>query len=154
MLKTVSFVLVASCLLLGSLLAPAYASGPEPDEPEPTVPAQADAILGHWQRGEGEAIIEVRRRAGGYHGVIVWSERRPEIVGEEVFRDLRYKSQEQVWEGRAYSIKRKREVQIDIELPKHDQLELRAHILFFTRTVDFRRIRSSELAARRRDRGT
>ena len=41
---------------------------------------QGDAILGYWQRGEGEAIVEIRRRADHYHGVVVASERRPEII--------------------------------------------------------------------------
>ena len=115
--------------------------------------ADADRILGHWQRGEGEAIIEVTERHGVYRGVIVWSQRRPETVGIEVFRGLRYEVEERMWKGRAYSIKRKREVRIDIEVPTHDELELTAHILFFTKDVDFKRVPSSVVAARRAKRG-
>jgi len=58
------------------------------------------------------------------------------------------------WHGRAYSIKRKREVRIDIEVPNVDQLKLTAHVLFFSRRVHFKRIQNadftgSQLAERR-----
>jgi hypothetical protein len=83
----------------------------------------------------------------------VWSERRPETVGIEVFRQLRYDLEEREWHGRAYSIKRKREVPIDIEVPAHDELELTAHILFFKKGVDFKRVPNAEVAARTSGRG-
>jgi len=144
--KKVLVALLAGWLLLGGLQATALASGPQPDETEPSAPANADNILGHWQRGEGEAIIEVRLHPGGYHGVIVASERRPEIVGIEVFRELRYDEDTSTWHGRAYSIKRKREVRIDIVVPHANRLELTAHVLFFTRRVEFNRIPAANLA--------
>ncbi|MGB3051766.1 MAG: hypothetical protein WBB42_12255 [Polyangiales bacterium] len=103
-------------------------------------------ILGYWQRGEGEAIIEVRRQADGYHGIIVTSERRPETVGIEVFRELRYDKEAGTWHGRAYSIKRKREVPIDIEVPHANELELTAHILIFKKRVQFKRIPDAQVA--------
>jgi hypothetical protein len=139
----VSFVLLAGLLLVGDLVGglqtTAYAS--EGD-------AKNDRIIGYWQRGEGEAIIEVRRHEGGYHGVIVSSTRRPETVGIEVFRQLQYDAEEGAWHGRAYSIKRKREVRIDIEVPKADQLDLTAHILIFTRRVQFKRIADEAVVGR------
>lgn len=131
------FALLAGWLILDGLPASAYASD---------VPETNPTILGYWQRGEGEAIIEVRRDAGGYHGVIVASERRPETVGIEVFRELRYDEEAGSWHGRAYSIKRKREVPIDIEVPEADRLELTAHILIFKKRVKFRRIPDAEAA--------
>ena len=103
-------------------------------------------ILGYWQRGEGEAIIQVRRHADGYHGVIVRSERRPETIGIEVFRELRYDEEAGAWHGRAYSIKRKREVPIDIEVPHANALELTAHILIFKKRVQFKRIPDAQVA--------
>lgn len=123
------------------------ASESDHDEPELVVSAHADRILGHWQRGEGEAIIEVSEHNGVYRGFIVWSEKRPETVGVEVFRELRYDPNERSWHGRAYSIKRKREVRIDIAVPKPEALELTAHILFFTKDVAFRRIPHTKLAS-------
>jgi hypothetical protein len=135
----VSFVLLAGLLIVSGLNSTASAS--EGD-------ANDERILGYWQRGEGEAIIEVRRHAGGYHGVIVASTRRPETVGIEVFRRLQYDAEEGAWHGRAYSIKRKREVRIDIEVPKADQLDLTAHILIFTRRVQFKRIADEDVVGR------
>jgi len=139
----VSFVLLAGLLLVGSSVggfhATAYAS--EGD-------AKNERILGYWQRGEGEAIIEVRRHEGGYHGVIVSSTRRPETVGIEVFRQLQYDAEAGAWRGRAYSIKRKREVPIDIEVPQADELKLTAHILIFKKRVEFKRIPHEQVAGR------
>lgn len=133
--------LLVSCLLfLGGLQTKAYASGPKSEGAGTGTTLQPDRILGHWQRGEGEAVIEIRRQAGGYHGVIVTSERRPETVGIEVFRQLRYDADSGTWHGRAYSIKRKREVRIDIAIPNADQLDLTAHVLIFTRRVQFNRL--------------
>ena len=132
-----SFVLLVAWFVLGDLPTAAYAS----DLPE------TDAtILGYWQRGEGEAIIEVTRQADGYHGIIVTSERRPETVGIEVFRELRYDEEAGSWHGRAYSIKRKREVPIDIEVPQADRLKLTAHILIFKKRVHFKRTPEAQVA--------
>jgi hypothetical protein len=133
----VSLVLLAGWFILGGLHTVAYAA----DQPETDA-----SILGYWQRGEGEAIIQVRRHADGYHGVIVRSERRPETIGIEVFRELRYDEAEGAWHGRAYSIKRKREVLIDIEVPHADKLELTAHILIFKKRVQFTRIPDAQVA--------
>ena len=131
------FALLAGLLVVGGLHTTAHADGKD---------AKDARILGYWQRGEGESIIEVRRKANGYHGVIVVGGQRPETVGIEVFRDLRYVAEEGAWHGRAYSIKRKREVRIDIEVPKADQLDLTAHILIFTRRVQFKRIPDADVA--------
>ena len=139
----------AAVLIAGSFSTLAHAAEPETDEPGPIVLAHLDQILGHWQRGEGEAIIEVSERNGVYRGIIVWSQKRPETVGIEVFRELRYDPEAREWHGRAYSIKRKREVRIDIAVPSRDALELTAHILIFTKDVDFSRVPSSKLAALR-----
>lgn len=145
----VPIALLTTCLLLGGVQARVHASEPQPEEPPPIVHASVDAIVGHWQRGEGEAIIEVSEHDGLYRGVIVWSERRPETVGVAIFRDLRFEPSSGAWYGRAYSIKRKREVSIDIEVVKPDQLELTAHILFFKKRVEFKRVAGATLAALR-----
>ena len=55
-------------------------------------------------------MIEISERDGVYSGVIVWSQKRPETVGIEVFRGLRYDPDTREWHGRAFSIKREREV--------------------------------------------
>ena len=133
------FASLAGLLFVGGLDTTAHASG---------VVAKDSRILGYWQRGEGEAVIHVTRHAEGYHGVIVSSEKRPEIVGVEVFRQLRYDAKAGTWHGRAYSIKRKREVRIDIEVPNDEQLELTAHVLIFSRRVQFKRIPDEDVAGR------
>ena len=154
MFKELSVAVLASCLLLGSVPAGAHAAEPDSDEPGPIVLAGTERILGHWQRGKGEAIIEITEREGVFTGVIVWSQKRPETVGIEVFRQLRYDADDREWHGRAYSIKRKREVRIDIAVPKDDTLDLTAHILgIFTKDVGFTRVPTAEVAARTADRG-
>ena len=137
--KAVLFASFAGLLFVGGFHTTADASG---------VAAKDSRILGYWQRGDGEAVIQVTRHADGYHGVIVSSEKRPEIVGVEVFRQLRYDAEAGAWHGRAYSIKRKREVRIDIEVPDQDQLELTAHVLIFSRRVHFKRIPDAQVAGR------
>ncbi|MBT8453656.1 MAG: DUF2147 domain-containing protein [Deltaproteobacteria bacterium] len=135
--RSVLFALLAGWFILGGLPRAAYALD---------LPKTDATILGYWQRGEGEAIIQVRRQADGCHGIIVASERRPETVGIEVFRDLRFDEEAGSWHGRAYSIKRKREVPIDIEVPEADSLELTAHILIFKKRVKFKRIPDAQAA--------
>jgi uncharacterized protein (DUF2147 family) len=138
-IQAVSISIAAALLLVGGVSATAQASGADAGD------ATDARILGYWQRGEGEAIIEVRRHADGYHGVIVTGGQRPETVGIEVFRDLKFDPESGSWHGRAYSIKRRREVNIDIEVPKADELELTAHILVFKRLVQFKRIPDSDV---------
>jgi uncharacterized protein (DUF2147 family) len=144
--------LISIALLFGLVAiveAPSRAfAEPEADDRAPIVLAGETQLLGHWQRGKGEAIIEISERGGVYSGVIVWSQKRPETVGIEVFRELRYDAEDEEWHGRAYSIKRKREVPIDVRLLEHDQLELTAHIL-----IEFSRVPSSKVASLRAKRG-
>jgi hypothetical protein len=132
-----SLVLLAGWFIFGGLPTAAHASD---------LPVIDAKIVGYWQRGEGEAIIEVRRQADLYSGVIVSSERRPETVGIEVFRGLRYDKEAGAWRGRAYSIKRKREVPIDIQVPHANALELTAHILIFKKRVQFKRIPDAQVS--------
>lgn len=151
--RLASVALLSGWLLLGGLPTSAYASETAAaDTAAPADPAASDAsasnetsILGYWRRGEGEAIIEVRRKADGYHGVIVDGGQRPETVGIEVFRGLRYDKVAGEWHGRAYSIKRKREVPIDIKVPSANALELIAHIMIFKKRVDFKRIPDAQV---------
>ena len=89
----VSFALLAGLLLVGGLHTEAHASGVE---------AKDAQILGYWQRGEGEAIIEVRRDAGVYQGVIVSSERRPETVGIAIFDHPSNPRHPTWWMARSY----------------------------------------------------
>jgi hypothetical protein len=138
------------------VLAGAPASGSADRQGEDRQAADSppvERILGHWQRGKGEAIIEITERDGVYRGVIVWSQKRPETVGIEVFRSLRYDLEDEEWHGRAFSIKREREVPIDVRLLDENQLELTAHILIFTKDVEFRRVSHSKLAALRAKHG-
>jgi uncharacterized protein (DUF2147 family) len=145
--------LAGALLALGAVAASSGVSAQDSDESAPAALAHSEQILGHWQRGKGEAVIEISEHDGVYSGVIVWSHKRPETVGIEVFRGLRYDPEAREWRGRAFSIKRKREVRVDIALPEHDQLELTAHILIFTKDVEFTRIPSARLAALRGKRG-
>lgn len=146
--RAITIALFSGLLVLASAPAPGSAE-PDRDDAEQAHAAKTAKILGHWQRGKGEAIIEISERDGIYRGVIVWSEKRPETVGIEVFRQLRYDSEEQEWHGRAFSIKREREVPIDIRILEKDHLELTAHILIFTKDVDFNRVPTAKLAALR-----
>ena len=100
---------------------------------------QGDAILGYWQRGEGEAIVEIRRRADHYHGVVVASERRPEIIGTEIFKSLRYDTDRHRWRGRVYSIARDRDFDIEMSLPEPDQFVISLRVLFIRKSVRFSR---------------
>jgi hypothetical protein len=144
---TANAVLIGLLVLLGVPASAHADSGAY--ESKRSVENQTVRILGHWQRGKGEAIIEISERDGVHSGVIVWSQKRPETVGIEVFRDLRYSSEDHEWHGRAFSIKREREVPVDVRILEKDHLELTAHILFFTKDVEFRRVPSSKLAALR-----
>lgn len=101
--------------------------------------AQGDAILGYWQRGEGEAIVEIRRRADHYHGVVVASERRPEIIGTEIFKSLRYDTDRHRWYGRVYSIARDRDFDIEMSLPEPDHFVISLRVLFIRKSVRFSR---------------
>ena len=99
----------------------------------------SDAIVGYWQRGEGEAIVEIRRRADHYHGVIVASERRPETIGTEIFKSLRFDSERRCWHGRVYSMARDREFSIEMTLPDPNRFVISLRVLFIRKSVQFNR---------------
>ena len=99
----------------------------------------ADAILGYWQRSEGEAVVEMRRRTDGYYGVIVASELHPEVVGTEIFKSLQYDAKDRLWRGRVYSMERRRDFKIEMALPHPDHFVIKLRVLFFSRSVQFNR---------------
>lgn len=101
--------------------------------------AYPDAIVGYWQRGEGEAIIEIRRRADHYHGVIVASERHPDTIGTEIFKSLHFDPERRRWHGRVYSMARDREFAIEMTLPDPDHFVISLRILFIRKSVQFKR---------------
>jgi uncharacterized protein (DUF2147 family) len=117
----------------------AQASGPQPRDAASSTSAQADGILGYWQRGEGEAILEVRREADGYHGVIVASEQQPKAIGTEILKSLRYDAEDGVWRGRVYSMSRDKEYKIEIGIPDSGRFVMTARVLFISRSVQFNR---------------
>jgi uncharacterized protein (DUF2147 family) len=144
-IQQITVALVATVLFLHALQPRALASGRVPHNPEA---AHADEILGYWQRGQGEAVIEVRRQADGYHGVIVASERQPELIGTEILKSLRYDAQERVWRGRVYATTRDREFKIKIAVPDSGHFVMSARVLFISRSVQFNRhpaVPSSEI---------
>jgi hypothetical protein len=151
-LRTIALAVCSALLVLAGTPAPGAAE-PQSEAPQAADSAPLERLLGHWQRGKGEAIIEITEREGVYRGVIVWSQKRPETVGIEVFRGLRYDAEDEEWHGRAFSIKREREVPIDVRLLDDNQLELTAHILIFTKDVEFTRVSRSKLAALRAKKG-
>jgi uncharacterized protein (DUF2147 family) len=101
--------------------------------------AHPDAIVGYWQRGEGEAVVEIRRRGDHYDGVIVASERRPETIGTEIFKSLRFDAERRCWQGRVYSMARDREFSIEMTLPDPNRFVISLRVLFIRKTVQFNR---------------
>lgn len=131
--------LVVTALFFGASESTARAAGPEQQDPTDAVGAQADQILGYWQRGEGEAIIEVRRQAGSYHGVIVASEQQPETIGTEILKSLTYDPRDGVWRGSVYRMSNGKEYKIAINIPDSDRFVMTARVLFIRRSVQFSR---------------
>jgi uncharacterized protein (DUF2147 family) len=136
-LHRVTTPLLAIVALLSAFESVAQASGPRSQRLADTA---ADQILGYWQRGEGEAILEVRRLGDGYHGVIVSSERQPEAIGTEILRSLRYDAEEGLWRGRVYSMSRDKEYTIEISVPDSGRFVMTARVLFIRRSVQFNRL--------------
>jgi uncharacterized protein (DUF2147 family) len=141
--------LLASLAALSALVPQARANDRSPSQPAIAHGDPADGILGYWQRGEGEAVIEIQRESTGYSGVIVASERHPEAIGTEIFKSLSYDVADQLWRGRVYSIERDRDFKIQMELPAPDRFVIRLRILFFSRSVEFKRQPSLRVATGR-----
>jgi len=98
-----------------------------------------DAILGYWQRGEREAIVEIRRQADHYQGIVVASEQHPEIIGAEIFKSLKYDHEHRRWRGRVYSIARDRDFDTDMVLRDSEHFVISLRVFFIRKSVEFHR---------------
>ncbi|MEM7138744.1 MAG: DUF2147 domain-containing protein [Myxococcota bacterium] len=131
--------LLLSTLALQAAQPVAHASGRPPRRAGETEEVTGDAIIGYWQRNVGEAVVEIQRQGTGYVGVVVESDRRPELLGTTLFRALRFDAKRQVWRGRVYSADRDREFNAEIRVRDQGRIELTVKVAFITRNVDFNR---------------
>ena len=138
-LPQITMAVVATAAFFSAFQPAARASDVALQDRGDAVGAPADEIVGYWQRGAGEAIVEVRRYQDGYRGVIVASERQPEAVGTEIFKSLRYDAEDGVWRGRVYSMSRDKEYKIKIGIPDSGRFVMTARVLFISRSVQFHR---------------
>jgi uncharacterized protein (DUF2147 family) len=138
-LQQITMATVATAVLFGAFQSVAQASDLASQDRGDAAGAPADQIIGYWQRGEGEAILEVRRHKDGYRGVIVASERHPETIGTEVLKSLQYDAEDGVWRGRVHRISNGKEYKIAIGIPDSGRFIMTARVLFISRSVQFSR---------------
>lgn len=135
----IAIALLATATTLQAFQPTAHASGAGAPDPTGAIRSGADGILGYWQRGEGEAIVEIRRHATGYHGVIVACERQPELVGTELLRSLQYDAARGVWRGRVYAPSRGKEYSAEIGTLESGRFVMTVRAAFIKRSVQFNR---------------
>ena len=137
--QQITMAMVATAVFFSAFQSVAQASDLASQDQGDAARAPADQIIGYWQRGEGEAVIEVRRHKDGYRGVIVASERQPQTIGTEILKSLRYDAEEGVWRGRVYRISNGKEYKIAIGIPDSGRFVMTARVLFISRSVQFSR---------------
>ncbi len=76
----------------------------------------ADSIVGKWKDTEGTAVVRIESKGGYYEGVVVEDAENPGVVSTTVFKNLVYDSGEGVWKGTIYSIKKKKEFDVKIQM--------------------------------------
>lgn len=138
-LQQITMAMVAATVFFSAFQSVAQASDLASQDQGDAARAPADQIIGYWQRGEGEAILEVRRHEDGYRGVIVASERQPETIGTEILRSLRYDAKDGVWRGRVYRMSNGKEYKIAIGILDSGRFVMTARVLFISRSVQFSR---------------
>jgi len=137
--QQITMAMVATAVFFSAFQSVAQACDLASQDQGDAAGAPADQIVGYWQRGEGEAIIEVRRHKDGYRGVIVASERQPETLGMEILKSLQYDAEEGVWRGRVYRISNGKEYKIAIGILDSGRFVMTARVLFISRSVQFSR---------------
>lgn len=68
----------------------------------------AKAILGKWKKVGTEGVVEVTEASGVFNGKLIKSEKEKELVGQLLFRDLKFNAEKRLYEGKIYSPERKR----------------------------------------------
>jgi uncharacterized protein (DUF2147 family) len=137
--QQITMAMVATAVFFSAFQSVAQASDLASQDQGDAARAPADQIIGYWQRGEGEAVIEVRRHKDGYRGVIVASERQPQTIGTEILKSLRYDAEEGVWRGRVHRISNGKEYKIAIGIPDSGRFVMTARVLFISRSAHFSR---------------
>ncbi len=123
----------------------------------------ADGIIGTWLMPDDDGIIEVYKEGEFYNGKIVWMKEKEEdgkplkdkknpdeslrnrtVEGLQVMSGFKYKGGNLWSGGNFYAALKGKEVEPDFVLVNKDQLNIEISIFIFSKTVELKRVNTTE----------
>lgn len=97
-------------------------------------------LVGFWQHESEPVVIEFLLENDLAQGLVASHTKKPEVVGESLFRDIRYDDSNKLWTGRIYVLQLGSEKDVNITLTSDDQFVMTVKIGFFTKTVIWNKV--------------
>ena len=94
-------------------------------------------LIGNWDTGDDNTIIEISESAGEATGKIKASDNPKATIGKVMLKDLKQK--DQTWEAKIYAAKRQKWYDAVIT-PKGNELEIEISVGFLSKTIKWRKI--------------
>lgn len=99
------------------------------------VEGESAALLGLWKHAEKPAVLEMRTTDDGAVDGTVLEAKRPDMVGQRLFRALKRDTETGAWVGRIYALDLGRELDVEVRLEQADRLEATVRFGFLSRRV-------------------
>ncbi|MCP3907963.1 MAG: DUF2147 domain-containing protein [Oceanicoccus sp.] len=102
--------------------------------------AEPAGLAGLWQHSDQPVIVKMQAAGDGMEGIVHSYSDSPELVGETLFRELRFDKEEQCWRGRVYVKELEQEKNTCLLLEDASQFRMAVTIGFFSKTVIWTRL--------------
>ena len=100
--------------------------------------AQSD-LTGKWHTGKENTLVKIYETKGEYFGEIVSSDNPKVQIGKKIVKDLKNKKGK--WKGKLFAVKKQEWVDAEFK-PKNDILEITVKVGFFTKTVEWNKVKT------------
>lgn len=100
----------------------------------------ADSIVGKWKDPDDGAVVQIENEGTYYEGAVVESPSHPEGVSTTIFKNLVYDGTKGVWKGQVYSIKRKKDYDVEIKMSDTSMFTMKAKAGLLSKTMEWSRV--------------
>jgi uncharacterized protein (DUF2147 family) len=99
-----------------------------------------DSITGKWKGAGNSAVVQIQNKGSYYEGVIVEDAQNPALVSTVIFKNLAYSAVYGVWQGRIYSVKKKKDFDVTIRMKDSDKFTMIVDTGRRHRMVEWKRV--------------
>lgn len=101
---------------------------------------QEDALSGWWENESQPVFVEMKHVDAMTQGTVASNSEKPESVGKQLFRNLKYDTKTKAWTGKIFVLKLGEEKDVTVVLQNPDQFQMTVKVGFFKKQVIWNRV--------------